>query len=141
MAFSFALHEELPTLTKPPVSRIQLVQYAGASGDFNPIHTVDEEAIASGLPGVIAHGMLTMAFVGQLLTDLLGEQGTLRHWQVRFRGMVFPGDEITCGGRVKERAEEGSVTRVVCDVFARTRDERVVIAGEATLMVATQDVS
>ncbi|KUO94704.1 MaoC/PaaZ C-terminal domain-containing protein [Ferroacidibacillus organovorans] len=138
MTFSFMLGEELPTLTKPPVSRTQLVQYSGASGDFNPIHTVDEAAVASGLPGVIAHGMLTMAFVGQMLTDMLGDLGALREWKVRFRDMVFPGDVVTCGGRVRERAEEGTITRVVCDVFARTHDERVVIAGEAILTIAAQ---
>ena len=57
--------EELPSITLPPVTRLDLIKYAGASGDYNPIHTIDEEAARAGLPGVIAHGMLTMAVMGR----------------------------------------------------------------------------
>ncbi len=62
--------EELPSITLPPVTRLDLIKYAGASGDYNPIHTIDEEAARAGLPGVIAHGMLTMAVMGRLFPPI-----------------------------------------------------------------------
>ncbi|KFZ41260.1 MULTISPECIES: MaoC family dehydratase [Thermoactinomyces] len=120
---------------KPPVTRTQLVMYAGASGDFNPIHYDDDYARKSGLGGVIAHGMLTMAFVGQMLTDLIGTDGDLRTFGVRFTGMVRPGDEITCEGRVKEtRWEEGKQV-VCCDIWASTQNGDRVVTGKAEFSV------
>ncbi len=122
-------------LVKPSVSRTQLVMYAGASGDFNPIHTVDEFAQKVGLDGVIAHGMLTMAFVGQLLTDLLGSEGELHKFGVRFTGMVRPGDVITCEGRVVEVIQEEKMQTALCDVWAVTQNGEKVLNGQAEFAV------
>ncbi|MDQ0340810.1 acyl dehydratase [Caldalkalibacillus uzonensis] len=66
MAVRWNIGQELDPLTIPPVSRLELIKYAGASGDYNPIHTIDEEAAKAGLSGVIAHGMLTMAKMARL---------------------------------------------------------------------------
>lgn len=77
--------ESLESITLPPVSRIDLIKYAGASGDFNPIHTIDEEATAAGLPGIIAHGMWTMGNLTKLFTPYL-EDGLVTDYQIRFRG-------------------------------------------------------
>jgi acyl dehydratase len=109
--------------------------YAGASGDFNPIHTVDEFAQKVGLDGVIAHGMLTMAFVGQLLTDLLGSEGELHKFGVRFTGMVRPGDVITCEGRVVEVIQEEKMQTALCDVWAVTQNGEKVLNGQAEFAV------
>jgi acyl dehydratase len=103
--------DELPELVKGPVSEVQLVRYAGASGDFNPIHTVPRVAEEVGLEGVIAHGMLIMAYAGQMLTDWAGP-GALRQFKVRFSGMTRPGEAVVCRGRVtavEEREGEGIV--------------------------------
>ncbi|WP_018133305.1 MaoC family dehydratase [Effusibacillus pohliae] len=122
-------------LVKPPVTKTQLVMYSGASGDFNPIHTVDEFAKEAGLGGVIAHGMLTMAFVGQVLTDTIGLAGDLRKFGVRFTGMVRPGDVITCQGRVTETRMEGEQQVVSCEVWASTQNGDQVVAGQAEFAV------
>ncbi|MCL6452514.1 MAG: MaoC family dehydratase N-terminal domain-containing protein [Alicyclobacillus sp.] len=124
--------EALPELVKPPVTQIQLVQYSGASGDFNPIHTVEAFAKAAGLGGVIAHGMLTMAFVGQMLTDAIGERGQLLEFGVRFRGMVRPGDVITCRGTVTEVSDVDAGQVVTASVEAVTQDGTVAVRGDAT---------
>jgi acyl dehydratase len=118
-------------LVKPAVSKTQLVMYSGASGDFNPIHTVEEFAQQAGLGGVIAHGMLTMAFVGQLLTDTIGTQGELLKFGVRFTGMVRPGDVITCEGRVLEAQIDGERQVVTCEVWASTQMGDKVVVGQA----------
>ncbi|QSO52593.1 MaoC family dehydratase N-terminal domain-containing protein [Alicyclobacillus curvatus] len=127
----YAEGEMLKTLTKPPITKTQLVMYSGASGDFNPIHTVEEFAVKAGLGGVIAHGMLTMAFVGQMLTDIVGENGTLVDFGVRFKGMVRPGDIITCGGQVTKVQDEPGGQRVFASVFAQTDKGDRVVTGDA----------
>jgi acyl dehydratase len=125
--------DALPALTKPPVTKTQLVMYSGASGDFNPIHTVEEFAHSVGLGGVIAHGMLTMAFVGQLLTDWIGEVGELGQFKVRFTGMVRPGDTVTCSGVVQDKIEEQGRTRLTVVVRAVTQQGTEAMAGSAVV--------
>src|SRR2546422_5204541 len=78
--------DEIPKLTKSPVTHLQLVRYAGASGDFNPLHTDPKIGESIGFGGIIAHGMLIMGFVGQLLSDFVGPTA-LRAFGVRFRGI------------------------------------------------------
>src|SRR2546428_6165228 len=90
---------EMPALVKPPVQQIQLTRYAGASGDFNPIHQDAAFAKAAGMGDVFAHGMLSMGFVAQSVTDWLGV-GTVRKIGVRFAAPGRLGDVITCPGPV-----------------------------------------
>ncbi len=132
----FAVGDKLGPLIKPPVTKTQLVMYSGASGDFNPIHTVDEFAKEVGLGGVIAHGMLTMAFVGQMLTDTAGTPGALKQFRVRFSEMVRPGDVIVCEGVVTDVRDEDGVQWVSCDVSAIVQqDGRVAVKGHALFTV------
>lgn len=91
--------DELPELVKHPTTR-QLVQYAGAQGDFYEIHYDQDFARSVGLPGVILHGLLKAAFLGQLVTDWLGERGTLKSFEVSYRGVDVPGRPYRCRGRV-----------------------------------------
>ena len=107
---AWSVGDALEERTLPPVTRLQLIKYAGASGDYNPIHTIDEAAEEAGLPGVIAHGMLTAATMGLLFSPYL-EHGYVKELKARFSGMVYVGDEITIGGHVSERedSEEGCV--------------------------------
>lgn len=125
---------ELPPLTKEPITKVQLVQYAGASGDYNLIHTDDETARRVGLDGVIAHGMLSMGFLGQYLTQLAGPEN-VRRIKVRFRQMVRPGDVLTCKGRVREVHPEGAHRRVVLEVWAENQRGEAVTTGEGEVLV------
>ncbi len=91
--------DEIPELVKQPTTR-QLVQYAGAQGDFYEIHYDQDYARSGGLPGVILHGLLKAAFLGQLVTDWLGERGTLKKFEVSYRGIDQPGRPYRSRGRV-----------------------------------------
>ena len=91
--------EELPELVKHPTTR-QLVQYAGAQGDFYEIHYDQAYAQSVGLPGVILHGLLKAGFLGQLVTDWLGDDGALKTFEVSYRGVDMPGRPYRCRGRV-----------------------------------------
>jgi len=131
--------DELEEIILPPVTRLQLIKYAGASGDFNPIHTIDEAAEEAGLPGVIAHGMLTLATVG-LLFSLYLEHGYVKSLRARFSGMVFVGDELAIGGRAtgSEETEEGRLH--FFEVYARRGDD-VVASGTLGFLVYGRDGS
>jgi acyl dehydratase len=85
------------------VDRGQLVQYAGASGDFNPIHWNEEFAKMVGLPGVIAHGMFTMALVARLVGEWVGDPSAVRRLSVQFRREVLPDEKVVAKGRVVEK--------------------------------------
>src|SRR5712671_1349032 len=112
---------EMPPLVKPPVKQIQLTRYAGASGDFNPIHQDAAFARAAGMGDVFAHGMLSMGFVAQSVTDWLG---------VGFAALVRLGDVITCRGRVvaKRPPKEGDGPQLVdLELWAENqRGEKVI---------------
>jgi acyl dehydratase len=86
--------DSLSAIRLDPVNRLDLIKYAGASGDYNPIHTIDEEAKNAGLPGIIAHGMWTMGNLAKLFTPYI-EEGFIQDYTIRFRGMVFIDDVIT----------------------------------------------
>jgi acyl dehydratase len=91
--------QELPELVKHPTTR-QLVQYAGAQGDFYEIHYDQDYARSVGLPGVILHGLLKAGFLGQLVTDWIGDRGTLKSFEVSYRGVDVPGHPYRCRGQV-----------------------------------------
>ncbi len=122
--------DELNPLVKEPVTRLQLVKYAGASGDFNPIHWDPDRAEEMGLGGVIAHGMLSMGFLGQYVAGVAGPE-SVRRLKVRFSAMVRPDDVLTCKGTVRE--VDGS--RAVLDVWAENQDGEKVTTGEAEVEI------
>src|SRR5574340_663368 len=107
----------IPELVKSPVSHLQLVRYAGASGDFNPLHTDPRIGELIGVGGIIAHGMLIMGFVGQLLSDYVGPTA-LRKFDVRFKGMTRIDDVITCSGTITEKYEADGEARIAGKVQA-----------------------
>ena len=121
---------ELPPLMKWPTTR-QLVMYAGASGDFYEIHYDQEFARAQGLPGVILHGALKSAFLGQLVTDWAGADGSLRSLSVRYREMDVPGDTLTCKGVVVEKDEAAGTVR--CDIWIENGAGVKTTTGEAVV--------
>ncbi|MEU7613135.1 MaoC family dehydratase [Micromonospora sp. NPDC049204] len=128
---------ELPAQTFQ-VTRADLVRYAGASGDFNPIHWSDRVATKVGLPGVIAHGMFTMALVGRAVTEWAGSPDAVAEYGVRFtRPVVVPDDdqgtEIEVTARVREVTEDG-LTRL--EVTATCLGEKVLAQARATIRTA-----
>jgi len=125
---------ELPSRTFR-ITRADLVRYAGASGDFNPIHWNQRIATSVGLPDVIAHGMLTMALAGRALTDWLGDPAAIEEYGVRFaKPVVVPDDdagaEVTVEGVVKRELDGG---RLQCDLTARSGRDKVL--GQARAIV------
>jgi len=127
---SIAVGDQIPVLSKPAVDRVQLALFAGASADHNPIHIDDEAARAGGLPGVIVHGMLNMAFLGQVLTNWV-PQSQLREFGTRFAAMAFPGDVITCRGTVAEKDEAARTARL--DITAENQNGDILLSGSATV--------
>lgn len=122
--------DKLPQIVKDPVTKVQLVMYAGASGDYNTIHFDEETARSRGLKGVIAHGMLSMAFLGQLTETAFGA-GRTRKLEVHFRGMVNLGDVITLRGTVDDVREERGRSLAVCAIEAVNQEGSVVTSGQA----------
>jgi len=125
---------ELPERTFP-LTRADLVRYCGASGDFNIIHWNERIAKAVGLPDVIAHGMLTMAVAGRLVTDWTGDPGALQQYSVRFsRPVVVPDDDtgalLTVRGTVEDKREDG---RVVVGLLATVDGGKVLTNAKAVV--------
>jgi acyl dehydratase len=121
-----------------PVRRTNLVMYAGASGDFNPIHWNERFAKAVGLPDVIAHGMFTMAQGGRFVTDWVGDPGAVIDYGVRFSSMVVVPDDdqgtvITVSGVIEEKLED---KRVVVALTARANDSRVLSKARAVVQLS-----
>lgn len=120
--------DEIPKLLTAPVTHLQLVRYAGASGDFNPLHTDPKIGEMIGTGGIIAHGMLIMGFVGQMLSDYVGPQA-LKKFGVRFKGMTHLNDEITCTGTITEKYEENGEGRIAGKVQAADQNGDVKVTG------------
>lgn len=120
--------DEIPTLTKDPMTLQRLVRYAGASGDFNPLHTDPAVGEAVGTGGIIAHGMLIMGFVGQMLSDYVGPTA-LRKFNVRFKGMTHLGDTITCSGTITEKNEVNGEAIIAGKVQAADQNGDIKVSG------------
>ncbi|MCE9501507.1 MAG: MaoC family dehydratase [Leptospira sp.] len=109
--------QELPEMKIGPITHADLVRYAGASGDFNPIHNDKEFAIAQGLDGTIAHGMLVMAYVGRFCSNW-ADQKQFKFFGIKFKAMTKPGQTLTCKGTVKRKKEENGEKLVTVSVEA-----------------------
>jgi len=130
--------DTLPDVVKGPIQQIQLTRYAGASGDFNPIHQDDEFAKAAGMGGVFGHGMLTMGFVGQCVTDWAGA-GTVKKLGVRFAGLVRLKDVITCQGRGLDKSSKNGTHLVDLELWAQNQKGEKVVTGKATVALPSRD--
>ena len=108
-----------------PVSRMDLIKYAGSSGDFNPIHTIDEEAKKAGLPGIIAHGMWTMGNLSKLFTPYY-EEGFIKDYNIRFSGMVFLQDVLALKAELVDKVDQS----LIFNVKAINQHQKDVVKGK-----------
>ena len=120
------------SLNIAPITRHTLALYCGASGDHNPIHVDIDFAKAAGMPDVFAHGMLSMAYLGRLLTDL-APQAALRTFATRFTAITQLGAEITCTAKLVERFSEHGEGRARLEIKAVDQNNDVKLLGEAVV--------
>jgi acyl dehydratase len=125
---------EIPALELPPISRYTLALYAGASGDHNPIHIDSDFAKSAGMPDVFAHGMLSMAYLGRMLTNWQ-PQAQLRKFGNRFAAITQLEDAITCSGKVVELLDRDGETLARCEIQAVKADGERTLVGEALVAV------
>ena len=131
---SVSVGDMLPNLELPEVKRSALALYAKASGDHNPIHIDVEFARKAGMPDVIAHGMLLMAWIGRLLTGW-APQRDLREFGVRFTAITHVGERITCTGRVSEKEERDGERLVKVEVKTVNDAGEIKVVGDAWIAV------
>ncbi|MCB1141681.1 MAG: MaoC family dehydratase [Leptospiraceae bacterium] len=121
--------QELPVLKLEAIKHADLVRYAGASGDFNPIHNDKDFAISNGLDGTIAHGMYVMAQIGRLCTNWV-DQRQIRFFGVKFKAMTKLGQVLTCKGTVKRKKEDNGERLVTVSVEAVDAGGEVKAGGD-----------
>jgi acyl dehydratase len=124
--------DELPCLTKPEITQLQLIKYAGASGDFNPIHTIPDKAREAGLDGTIAHGMLVMGILGQMISDWAGVKNVVK-FSVSFKAITRPGDILSAKGTVKRKYEENGKKLLDCAVCVCDAKGEIKVEGKVTV--------
>ena len=132
---TIAVGDALPGLETPPISRLTLALYCGASGDHNPIHVDTDFARAADMPDVFAHGMLSMAWLGRVLTNWVPQQDLLEY-SVRFAAITHVGERITCAGKVVEKLERAGRRCVRVELSTTNQDGLLKLAGEAVLAIA-----
>ncbi len=124
--------DTIPSFQTPPLSRLTLALYCGASGDHNPIHVDIDFVKAAGMPDVIAHGMLSMAWLARVLTNWV-PQTALREYSVRFAAMTQVGERITCAGKVVEKFERAGEHCVRLELSTTNAEGQVKLAGDAVV--------
>ena len=131
---ALTIGDTLPVLELPPINRTTLALFCGASGDHNPMHIDIDFARKGGMPDVFAHGMLSMAYLGRLLTQWV-DQRQLRQFNARFAGITHLGHRISCTGKVVERFEADGEQRVKLEIQTANQYGEVKILGDAIVAV------
>lgn len=125
--------DSIPELRTKPIEHMTLVRYAGASGDFNPIHTDPTFAKSVGLDGTIAHGMFTMAQIGRMLSAWVNP-AQVKEFGVKFKAMAKPGQSLTCTGSIKKlKADDDGRKLVTVSVQAADENGEVKAAGDVVI--------
>jgi len=127
--------DQIPAFVHESVSRTDLVKYAGASGDYNPMHHDETLATKTGLPSVFAHGMFSMGLLSNILVNWAGP-GAIRKYDVQFRAITWPNDKITCTGKVTGTREEGGQKLVDVELQCETKPGTRTIVGNATVALS-----
>ena len=128
---------EIAPLVKQPTTR-QLAMWAGASGDYNPIHYDKDLAQSKGLPGVIVPGQLAGCFLGQLVTDWIGEEGKLRKLVCNYKGMNFPDETITCKGEVSKKYIEDGEHYIECSLWIENTKGEKTVSGRTIVTLPSR---
>ena len=128
---------EITPLVKRPTTR-QLVRFAGASGDFNEPHYDKDFALSWGLPGVIVQGMLKLHFLVQMLTDWIGDEGDLLKISCQYRGLDYPGDMLTCKGKVVRKFVNGDEHCLECAISLENQRGEKTTPGSAVVVVPSR---
>lgn len=124
------LGDSLPTLVKHTTPR-QLVMWAGASGEFSEMHYDKDFALKKGFPGIIVHGMLMASFLAQMITDWIGEWGTLKKISTSNRQFILVDEDIICKGLAAKKYEEGGEHYVECEIWAENNKGEKCVLGTA----------
>ena len=132
-----AVGSKITPLVKEPTTR-QLVMWAGAVGDYLPIHYDQDFAQSRGLSGVIVHGQLIGAFLGQLMTDWIGERGALRKLSCSYKGMNYPGEAVTCKGEVTKKYVQDGEHYVECSLWAENSKAEKTALGMAIVVLPSR---
>jgi acyl dehydratase len=127
--------DEIPRLVVGPVTIQDLVEWCGAEEDYLNIHYDEAAAKAAGLPGCIIQGTFKCGMLGRMVTDWLGESGTLRRISVSYRGMDFPGDTITCRGKVTNSYIKDSESRIELELWTENQRGQKTTQGIAVVTV------
>lgn len=128
------VNDIIPELNLPPISRATLALYAGASGDHNPIHIDSDFAKQAGMPDVFSHGMLTMAYLGRMLTDWK-PQSKLHKFTSRFLAITEVGTAISCSGKIAEIMEVDGDLRARVEIRAKKQDGTETVIGDAIVSI------
>lgn len=128
---------EIPALVKYPTT-MQLVKFAGASGDYYQIHYDKDFALANGLPGVIVHGWLGLSFLAQMVTDWIGEKGTLLKLSGSYRGMNNVHEDIICNGKVTKKYEEDGKNLARVEFRAENPQGEKTVTGNAVVVLPSR---
>ena len=124
--------DALPTYVHEKVTRTDLVKYAGASGDYNPMHHDENIAQMAGMPSVFAHGMFSMGLLSNVIVNWAGA-GSVKVFDVQFRAITWPDDKVTCTGEVTGKREEGGEKLVDVNLLCETKPGTKTIIGKATV--------
>lgn len=124
--------QEIPELRVGPIKQMDLVRYAGASGDFNPIHNDNEFAKSAGLPGTIAHGMYIMGLMGRHATNWVPPT-QVKFFGVKFKGMSLPGETMVFTGKIKRKREENGEKLLMVALTAANEKGEVKVSGDLTI--------
>ena len=128
---------EIPMLTKHPTNT-QLVRWAGAAEEYNPIHYDKDFALSHRLPGLIIQGPLKFNFLGQMMTNWIGDQGILRRLECNHRGMNFPNEDLYCKGKVTNKQVEKGEHRVDCEIWVENLKGEKTAPGSAVVILPSR---
>jgi acyl dehydratase len=129
--------DQLPAIIKHPTVE-QLVMWAGASGDYNPVHFNKDIALSQGLPDVIVQGRLKSSFLCHLLTDWIGERGFLKKLACQHRGLDVPGNDLLCKGRVVSKYTKDGEHYVECEVWIENSQGQKTVRGSAVVILPSR---
>ncbi|MCJ0907286.1 MaoC family dehydratase [Rhodococcus sp. ARC_M6] len=131
---------QLPPVKISPISRTTLALFAGASGDHNPMHIDSDVAKSVGLPDVFAHGMLSMAYLGRVLTNWVDQQA-IRSYRVRFAAITPVHGQVTCAGSIVAIDDVGGERRASVELTATLADGTVTLQGDAIVVLSSSNNS